>query len=100
MRLAIDSGATVSVLSKLALERAGYNPLLGESRTFFNTGSLQAATVLSVRQLDAVEHSFLELTVVAIDLPPESGIDGLLGLNAFRDRRLVIDFRAGEITLD
>lgn len=100
VRLAVDTGATISVISKLALARAGYNPLLGESRTFFNTDSLHTATVLSVRRLDAMEHSFFELAVVSVDLPSESGIDGLLGLNAFRDKRLVIDFRAGEIALD
>lgn len=98
--LAVDTGATVTILSRSILARTGYNPLLGRSVTFFNTERSHAGTVLHIRRLDAINQSFLELEVVAQDLPPESGVDGLLGLNAFRDRRLVIDFRAGEIALD
>lgn len=37
--------------------------------------------------------------VLAYTLPPETGIDGLLGLDFFRDRRPVIDFRKSTVQL-
>jgi hypothetical protein len=37
--------------------------------------------------------------MVCHTLPPSASIDGLLGLDFLRDRRLTIDFRTGQITL-
>ncbi len=39
------------------------------------------------------------LRVLAHDLPTEAAVDGLLGLDFFRDLSLTIDFRAGQIDL-
>jgi hypothetical protein len=38
-------------------------------------------------------------TVIAYTLPPTATIDGLLGLDFFRNHVLTIDFQNGEITL-
>jgi hypothetical protein len=38
--------------------------------------------------------------VVVHTVPSATRIDGLLGLDFLRDRRLISDFRAGEITLE
>jgi len=37
--------------------------------------------------------------VLAYDMPPEAGIDGVLGLDFFRGQSLNIDFRKGQIPL-
>ena len=38
-------------------------------------------------------------SVLSHSIPPEAGIDGLLGLDFFRSQILTLDFRAGQIAL-
>lgn len=37
--------------------------------------------------------------VLCHTLPPSAGIDGLLGLDFFRGRTLLVDFKAGQVTV-
>jgi hypothetical protein len=38
--------------------------------------------------------------LLAISLPDETGVDGILGLDFLRGQRLTLDFRLGILTLD
>lgn len=52
--------------------------------------------------LDRIMALALEYTgfpVLGHTLPPSAGIDGLRGLDFFRDRSLTIDFHTGQVTL-
>jgi len=41
----------------------------------------------------------VDFPVLGHTSPPSAGVDGLIGLDFFRDRNLLIDFRAGQITV-
>ncbi len=41
----------------------------------------------------------LAFPVLGHTLPPSAGVDGLLGLDFFRDQSLTLDFRIGRVTL-
>ena len=74
VRMALDTGATRSLVNIATLVNLGYDPSLESERT--------------------------NVSVLAHTLPPSAAIDGLLGLDFFRDQRLEIDFRHGRLTLD
>jgi hypothetical protein len=52
-----------------------------------------------VRSATAIGHKVANLHVLCHDLPPESGVDGLLGINFFRQFKLTIRFRKGIVDL-
>lgn len=53
-----------------------------------------------VQRVDALGYSEEQFPVMCHALPPSAQLDGLLGLDFLRRNRLVIDFQAGEISLE
>ena len=97
---AIDTGATYSLVSRRALLRLGYNPFLTMPARFFNTDDVRTADLLRIQQIRLLDHTWEKTEVVMHDLPAASGVDGLIGLDLLRGKRLTLDFRLGELTLD
>ena len=58
------------------------------------------AAYIAVEHLSALGQERRDLAVLAHTLPPISSVDGVLGLDFFRDRRLLIDFRLGLVLVD
>ena len=96
----LDTGATNTALNLRVLLQVGYDPASSTDRVRL-TAATCSTTVprLMVNRLTALGRHAIGLRVVAHDLPPESAVDGLLGLDFFRDLVLTIDFRAGQISL-
>jgi predicted aspartyl protease len=101
LSLALDTGATYSMLSPAALVTAGYDLGAATNRMEITTASgLEDAPLLNVMRLAALGLEQSDFLVLAHTLPPSAGIDGLLGLDFFRGHRLAIDFMNGEIALE
>ena len=71
LRLALDTGATATMMNVAPLTTVGYDPSLAPER----------------------------VQVLAHTLPPSASIDGLLGLDFLRGQILQLDLRQGTITL-
>ena len=56
--------------------------------------------IITVPNLSALGHSLTNFPVVALDLPPTVGVDGLIGLDFLKDKKLTIDFRQQLLELD
>ena len=98
--LVLDTGATTTILNRKLLEYIGYDPASSTDLVRVTTGSdVATAPRLMVNRLGALGRHAVGLRVLSHDLPPEAGVDGLLGLDFFRGLSLTIDFRAGQITL-
>jgi hypothetical protein len=64
------------------------------------TGSgIERVLEITVIHFAALEQECTNFLVLAHDLPASAGIDGVLGLDFFREQNLNIDFRNGLITL-
>ncbi len=99
-RLALDTGATLTVIRPALLVAAGFDPLASEQRVQMTTGSgVEYVPVLEVNLVEALEREQVNLLVASYTLPPSATVDGLLGLNFLRDRDLLVSFRNGTITL-
>jgi len=100
LRLALDNAATGTVLSADWLTSLGYDLTAASEYRQMTTGSgVERVARLPVQKLLALGHERRDFPVVAHNLPPSSGIDGLLGLDFLRGLTLTLDFANGLITL-
>ena len=100
LRLALDTGATITTVNAELLITAGYDPSLAPERVEMTTGSaVEYAPRLSVNQIIALGQKRVDVPVVAHTLPPSARVDGLLGLDFFRGQELNLNFRQGAIML-
>jgi hypothetical protein len=101
VQLALDTGATRSLINAHLLMSLGYDPALSLDRIQMTTGSgLEYVVRLEVIRMAALGRSVEHFPIIAHTLPPSATIDGLLGLDFLRDTRLVIDFQLGELALE
>lgn len=97
----LDTGASMTIIATDIVGRLGYdpaNPALDRQRIVTGSG-IEYAPCTSVRSATAIGQKLANLDILCHDLPPESGVDGLLGLNFFRHFKLTIRFRKGIIDL-
>jgi predicted aspartyl protease len=100
LQMALDTGATSTLVNVGMLVAIGYDPALTAERVQVTTGSgVEFAPRIVVRRVSAVGQERLGLPVLAHTLPPSASVDGLLGLDFFRGLSLVIDFRAGQLRI-
>jgi predicted aspartyl protease len=100
LRLALDTGATGTVVNVAMLVAVGYDPALAPDRVQVTTGSgMEFAPRLTLDKLVALGQERIDFPVLCHTLPPSAGVDGLLGLDFLRGQRLTIDFRNGRMTL-
>jgi gag-polyprotein putative aspartyl protease len=101
LRLALDTGASKSLVNTGMLIALGYDPALaGGGRVQVTTGSgieyLSQVRLLSLTALGVKRSDF---ALLCHTLPPSTGVDGLLGLDFLEERNLTIDFRSGQIDI-
>lgn len=99
-RLAVDTGATVTMLNAEILRFVGVRHGSSGNRSVIMTANgLAMASEFPVNQVQVLGHSRKRFPVICHTLPPTAAIDGLLGLNFLKDMRVTIDFRKGEIAV-
>jgi hypothetical protein len=100
LRLALDTGASTTMISIAPLVAAGYDPaLVGERVQVTTAAGIEFVPRLRIERLSSLGCDRADLTILGHTLPPSAGIDGLLGLDFLRGQQLNIDFREGTITL-
>jgi len=88
VRLAIDTGATFTLLGEPIVRLLGYEPQNSAQTIRVTTGSVVP---------DCGDKSGTAKS--AHTLPPTAMVDGLLGLDFFRGLRLMINFRTSRASL-
>jgi predicted aspartyl protease len=100
LRLALDTGATRTLINQSRLLRLGYDPTASSKLVQITTGSnVEFAAQVPLLKLQALGQERVDFSVLSHNLPPSANIDGLLGLDFLRGLNLNIDFRNGVITL-
>ena len=99
--LALDTGAIMTVLARRLLLDMGYDPSASSDMVRITTGSgVEFAPEITLMRIEALGCEHTDFPILCHTLPPSATVDGVLGLDFLRDKRLVLDFRAGLITLD
>jgi hypothetical protein len=100
-RLALDTGSTASIVSWDLVVLLGYDPAVASERVRMTTGSgIEFAPRITVERIEALEQERREHPILCHSLPPSATVDGVLGLDFFRGQRLIVDLRAGLVTLE
>ena len=98
--LALDTGASATLIGLDPLRLVGYDPPAIGQRMQITTGSGTAqANRLPIAALAALGPTRVTFPVVAHNLPPAASVDGVLGLDFLRGQILTLAFLKGEITL-
>jgi len=100
LQLALDTGATTSLINVAMLVAIGYDPALSTDRVQVTTGSgVEFAPRVELQRLTALGQERYGLQLLGHTLPPSSGVDGLLGLDFFRGLHLSVDFEPAKCAL-
>jgi hypothetical protein len=93
IRMALDTGATYTIAPVGAIRAIGYDPATSHDRIeFIAAGSLECKPMVTVDAAQALGVRIPRLRVVCHDLPPQSPVRGLLGLNFLTQMSLHLDF--------
>ena len=100
LQMALDTGASLTVIPWSAAEMLGLDPARSRRRMRFMTGSgMEAAPILTVDAVEVLGVQINHVPVLCHDLPQRSLVDGLLGLSFLRHCRLAVDFKQGFLEL-
>ena len=101
VRLALDTGATGSVVNADAIVLIGYDPTIVSARIRMTTGSgVEFVARITTEKIEALGRERQDFPILCHTLPPSATVDGVLGLDFFRGWRLIVDFRAGIVTVE
>ena len=101
LRLVLDTGASRTIISRKLLMKIGYLHLDANRFVALSTASEQVRLpIVTVQEVASLGLSRTDLDIIAHDIPTATRADGLLGLDFFRDQRLVIDLRQQTVLID
>jgi hypothetical protein len=100
LRLALDTGATKTLINVAPLVAVGYDPAVAPGRTQITTGSgVEFVPQIPLLQLVALGRIQPNFPILCHTLPPSTTVDGLLGLDFLRGQIVTLDFKNGSITI-
>jgi len=97
---AIDTGASISLIDYDLLQAIGFTKA-NNTRTIqtMTASKRETAYEFLIPNLQAIGLIRRNFRIISRKLPVGLGIDGLLGVNFFKDKNLNIDFKKGEVSL-
>ena len=101
VKLALDTGATGTLIKWSAAVYIGYDPAISLERTKLTTGSsVEYAPRIIISEIEAIEQRRKNFPILCHTLPPSARVDGVLGLDFFRGYKLTIDLKIGTIDIE
>lgn len=98
VRLALDTGATATMIPPKASLAIGVNPARSTAfRETLTASGKELVPLVVIPRLAVFEYVFRRVTVACHELPSESPIDGLLGLDLLTRLNAVIDLGRSSI---
>lgn len=101
IHLALDTGATGSLINWDVAILVGYDPAIVQDRIQVTTGSgVEFAPRIGILKIEALERVRENYPIICHTLPPTANVDGLLGLDFFRGTYLNIDLVNGIVSVE
>ena len=98
--VAVDTGATTTIIPTEVALSLGYNLVNPKGQIELLTASGTISTkIITVRELTAIGETIENIDVLCHNLPGNSAIKGLLGLNFLKHFNVDISFSTGTIEL-
>lgn len=99
--LALDTGAVQTMMSWELLVLLGYDPAGISERIQLTTASgIEFVPQMTLSRIEALGIARENFSLLCHSLPESASVDGVLGLDFFRDHKLQIDFREGKLLVN
>ncbi len=99
--MALDTGATYTIIPWDVAEVLGYKPELSKERVELITVSgVEKAPVITLSSVIFLGKEAKNVKAIVHDLPEKSYINGLLGLSYLKNFKICIDFRNGILEIE
>lgn len=96
IRMALDTGATYTMIPWKSAEVLGLEPELSKNRIEIITASgVEKAPLVTLKSMVVLGKRIEGVEAIIHDLPPKSYVDGLLGVKSLVKLKLKIDFSDG-----
>ncbi len=93
LKMALDTGATYTMIPSEAAVAIGRDPLRSRRRIEITTGSsIEYVPVITVPIFRAFGIEIKNMEIICHNLPTQSPVEGLLGLNFLKRAKVIIDF--------
>ena len=100
LRLALDTGATITMIPPSAALAIGLHPENSKVvREILTASGKEHIPIVVVLRLQIFEKTIRRISVACHDLPPESMIDGLLGLDVLMRLKAKIDLKKRTLSI-
>jgi len=99
LKMAVDTGATYTMIPIEAAVAIGCDPLRSQGKIEITTGSsTEYVSIITIPKFRAFGVEIKNMKVICHNLPPQSPVEGLLGLNFLKKAKAIIDFSKNIIT--
>jgi clan AA aspartic protease (TIGR02281 family) len=99
--MALDTGATYTMIPWDIAEVLGYAPELSKERIELITASgVEKSPLITLNSLSILQKNAKDVKTIVHDLPPKSYVDGLLGLSFLRNFEIRLNFKKGVLEID
>lgn len=96
INMALDTGATFTMIPWDVAERLGYDPAGSAERVVIMTASsVEKAPLIVLERVKIFDRKVENIKAVVHDLPPKSRVDGLLGLSFLKHFDIDLHFKKG-----
>jgi clan AA aspartic protease (TIGR02281 family) len=100
VKVALDTGATYTMIPWEIAEALGYKPeVLKERVTLITASGVETAPVIEIKRVTFLDESIDNVQVVCHDLPPRSYVTGLLGSSFLKHFKIIIDYPKGMLEI-
>ena len=100
LKMAVDTGASQTIIDLSNIPSLGLDPnALRSGPTVVTASGLTPTWSFAAPYFQALGWQRTDFRILTFGLPSALGVDGLLGLDFFRDHILTIDMHRGEIDM-
>ena len=101
IKMALDTGATYTMIPWKVAQSLGLNPEVSERRVNITTASgVESVPLGSLKSITLFDKKVENIDVVIHDLPPMSYVDGLLGLSFLKKFEVYLNFKKGILEIN
>lgn len=95
-KMALDTGATYTMIPWDIAEALGLQPEISRERTEMITASgIEKVPIVSLDKVNVAGKEIENIKAIVHDLPAKSYVDGLLGLSFLRNFNINLNFKEG-----
>lgn len=99
-RMVLDTGATYVMISWKMASALGLRPEISKARVKITTASgIEMVPQIVLSSVSVLKKRVKNVAAVVHDLPPGSGVDGLLGISYLKNFEVNINFKKGYLEI-